>query len=101
MRPYRWGAWTNGAAIWDRVRLEEYVGLLDENWGDAAEQQVSILQHTSAYVSIRQHTSAYVSIRQHTYEEYVGLLDENWGRAAGLLTYADVCLRMLAYADVC
>ncbi len=27
---------------------------------------VSIRQHTSAYVSIRQHTSAYVSIRQHT-----------------------------------
>jgi hypothetical protein len=28
--------------------------------------QISIRQHTSAYVSIRQHTSAYVSIRQHT-----------------------------------
>jgi hypothetical protein len=27
---------------------------------------VSIRQHTSAYVSIRQHTSAYVSTRQHT-----------------------------------
>jgi hypothetical protein len=27
---------------------------------------ISISQHTSAYVSIRQHTSAYVSIRQHT-----------------------------------
>ncbi len=27
---------------------------------------VSIRQHTSAYVSIRQHTSAYVSIRQQT-----------------------------------
>jgi hypothetical protein len=29
-------------------------------------RNVSMRQHTSAYVSIRQHTSAYVSIRQHT-----------------------------------
>ncbi len=32
---------------------------------EVRQHQVSILQHSSAYVSIRQHTSAYVSIRQH------------------------------------
>ncbi len=36
------------------------------NHPDTRDPEVSIRQHTSAYVSIRQHTSAYVSIRQHT-----------------------------------
>jgi hypothetical protein len=55
--------------------------------------------HTSTYVSMRQHTSAYVSIRQQLIEGE---------RAAGsnaamqeVLCCADVCWRMLTYADVC
>ncbi len=52
-----------------------------------------------SYVSIRQHTSAYVSIRQHTYNQQRSCWFVEWfsGRT---YTYAEVCWRMLTYADV-
>jgi len=33
---------TTGAAIWDRERLEAFVGHFDESWGDAAEQGLAV-----------------------------------------------------------
>jgi hypothetical protein len=55
---------------------------------------VSMRQHTSACVSIRQHTSVYVSIRfaVDTRRRVLQVTGK---------TYADVCWRMLTYADVC
>ncbi|EKX49363.1 hypothetical protein GUITHDRAFT_151524, partial [Guillardia theta CCMP2712] len=35
----KWGSWTNGAALWDRRKLEEHVGRFNEQWGDASEQE--------------------------------------------------------------
>jgi hypothetical protein len=32
-----WGAWTNGAAIWDRDLLEREFGPQSEDWGDGSE----------------------------------------------------------------
>jgi hypothetical protein len=32
-----WGAWTNGAAIWDRDLLEKEFGPQSEAWGDGSE----------------------------------------------------------------
>jgi hypothetical protein len=57
---------------------------------------VSIRQHTSAYVSIRQHTSAYVSIRQHTsaYVRMQHLASEGSGGVG------DDCLRSSFYQSV-
>jgi hypothetical protein len=67
--------------------------------------------YVSAYGSIRQHTSAYVSIRQHTHVRancYIcvriqvrELANSRTPTAAcrvRVLTYADVCCRMLPYA---
>jgi hypothetical protein len=52
--------------------------------------------HASAYVSIRNpHASAYVSIRNYISEA----VDEEAEEQS--MTYADVCGRMLTYADVC
>ncbi len=53
--------------------------------------QVSIRQHSSAYVSIRQHTSAYVSIRQHTSAYNAELVRLQVQRHSASRTYADVC----------
>lgn len=36
-----WGAWTNGAAVWDRDLLEQEIGPQDEDWGDGAELEYS------------------------------------------------------------
>ncbi len=93
----------------------------------ASSAYVSIRQHTSAYVQKRQHTawfatwpcarSAYVSIRQHT-SAYVQKrqhtawlatspssssarpLRTNIHSCVQSSSYADVCWRMLTYADV-
>lgn len=38
---YGFGAWTNGAALWDRDLLEREFGRQDEEWGDASELEYS------------------------------------------------------------